>query len=191
MSKLLKKEHSPLKFDTSFANIHCFIRTKSKQKHADSEHPARAHRNKKKNKNEHQQSPEFQDKAFLESVVCKILNDADCQGINELIDNMVFPSSSSAESDPARDSRKEDLELQDFSQIFSNFSPYPKPQSPSRQSGMPYYAYRILTPAQYPLRHSGTRSSRRSRSERPRSTRVSTLSRGVPGRAIPTPSCRC
>lgn len=32
MNKLLKKENSPLKFDTSSANINCFIRGKSKQK---------------------------------------------------------------------------------------------------------------------------------------------------------------
>ena len=32
MSKVLKKESSPLKFDTSSANIGCFIRGNSKQK---------------------------------------------------------------------------------------------------------------------------------------------------------------
>lgn len=82
MSKLLRKDHSPLKFDTSFANIHCFIQGKSKQKHPEHELLTRSLRNKKKGKNEHHKQVEFQDKAFLESVVCRILNDADCQGIN-------------------------------------------------------------------------------------------------------------
>lgn len=36
---------------------------------------------------------EFQDKAFLESVVCRILNDVDCEGITDLIEEMVFPGS--------------------------------------------------------------------------------------------------
>ena len=95
MSKLLKKDHSPLKFDTSFANLNCFIRAKSKQKHGDHEHHPRNLKTKKRLRSEHQKNCEFQDKAFLQSVVCKILNDVDCQGITELIDNMVFPSSSS------------------------------------------------------------------------------------------------
>ena len=109
MSKLLRKDHSPLKFDTSFANIHCFIHTKSKQKHPEHELLTRNLKNKKKGKNDHK-IIEFQDKAFLESVVCKILNDADCQGINELIDNMVFPSSNSGESEPSKDRQKQEIE---------------------------------------------------------------------------------
>ena len=51
MSKLLKKDHSPLKFDTSFANINCFIRTKSKQKQQELDNHPRNLKNKKKSKN--------------------------------------------------------------------------------------------------------------------------------------------
>ena len=48
MSKLLKKDHSPLKFDTSSANINCFIRAKSKSKHNEQDHHPRIYKNKKK-----------------------------------------------------------------------------------------------------------------------------------------------
>lgn len=51
MSKLLKKDHSPLKFDTSQANLHCFIRPKSKQKNTEHEHHHRNPKGKKKSKN--------------------------------------------------------------------------------------------------------------------------------------------
>lgn len=51
MSKLLKKDHSPLKFDTSSANINCFIRPQSKQKHSDSDQLHHTHKNKKKTRN--------------------------------------------------------------------------------------------------------------------------------------------
>lgn len=51
MNKLLKKDHSPLKFDTSQANLNCFIRTKSKQKHGEHDSLSKHHKGKKKNKN--------------------------------------------------------------------------------------------------------------------------------------------
>ena len=51
MSKLLKKDHSPLKFDTSSANLNCFIRPKSKQKHPDQDLLPRNYKNKKKGRN--------------------------------------------------------------------------------------------------------------------------------------------
>ena len=95
MSKLLKKDHSPLKFDTSSANINCFIRPPSKQKQDDHNHHLKNHKHKQKACNQSQKLIEFQDKAFLESVVSKILTEADCPGITELIDNMVFPSTNS------------------------------------------------------------------------------------------------
>lgn len=65
MSKLLKKDHSPLKFDTSSANLNCFIQPKSKQKHPEPDLHPRNYKNKKKIRNEHQKNIEFQDKAFL------------------------------------------------------------------------------------------------------------------------------
>jgi len=51
MSKLLKKDHSPLKFDTSSANLNCFIRPKSKQKHPDQDHHTKNYKNKKRGRN--------------------------------------------------------------------------------------------------------------------------------------------
>ena len=105
MSKLLKKDHSPLKFDTSSANINCFIRAKSKSKHNEQDHHPRIYKNKKKGRSQHKKHIEFQDKAFLESVVSKILTDADFPGITELIDNMVFPSTNSGEAEAIKDNR--------------------------------------------------------------------------------------
>ncbi len=81
MSKLIKSDHSPLKFDTSQANINCFIRPKSKQKWQEDYRPC-SHRHKRRGHHDRDKHLEFQDKAFLESVVCRILNDADCKGIN-------------------------------------------------------------------------------------------------------------
>lgn len=52
MSKLMKSEHSPLKFDTSLANLNCFIRTKSKQKQVEGDYNGRG-RNRRKGRNEH------------------------------------------------------------------------------------------------------------------------------------------
>jgi hypothetical protein len=57
MNKLLKKDHSPLKFDTSQANLNCFIRTKSKQKHPDNESLSKHIKSKKKSKVEQQKQP--------------------------------------------------------------------------------------------------------------------------------------
>ena len=48
MSKLLQKDHSPLKFDTSSANLNCFIRTTPKSKTTDSNIPSKSHKNKKR-----------------------------------------------------------------------------------------------------------------------------------------------
>ena len=48
MSKLLKKDHSPLKFDTSSANLNCFIQPKSKQNQPDQDSQPRNYKNKKK-----------------------------------------------------------------------------------------------------------------------------------------------
>ena len=86
-----KKDKTPLKFDTSLANIGCFIRGKSKSKPAD--RYSTAYPSKRKSRHDREKQMEFQDKAFLESVVCRILNDADCEGITELIEEMVFPGS--------------------------------------------------------------------------------------------------
>ncbi len=80
MSKSQKKENAPLKFDTSSANIGCFIRGKSKNK-ADCERGSSSLKSKKRVKHEREKQLEFQDKAFLESVVSKVLTDADCEGI--------------------------------------------------------------------------------------------------------------
>lgn len=106
MSKLLKKDHSPLKFDTSSTNLKCFIRPKSKSKPTDADHLPRNHKLKKRGRNEYQKQMEFQDKVFLESVVSKILTDADYPGITELIDNMVFPTTNSAEAEANKDNRR-------------------------------------------------------------------------------------
>ena len=57
MNKLLKKDHSPLKFDTSQANLNCFIKTQSKQKHSDHDSLSKHHKGKKRNKNEQQKQP--------------------------------------------------------------------------------------------------------------------------------------
>ena len=48
MSKFLKKDHSPLKFDTSLANINCFISPKSKAKQSDYDRTLRRCKNKQK-----------------------------------------------------------------------------------------------------------------------------------------------
>ncbi len=48
MSKLLEKDHSPLKFDTSSANLNCFIRTTPKSKTTDSNISSRIQKYKKK-----------------------------------------------------------------------------------------------------------------------------------------------
>lgn len=82
MNKLLKKDYSPLKFDTSLASINCFIQPKSKAKDSDNDRTLRRCKNKKKGRSLQTQNIEFQDKAFLQSVVSKILTDSDCQGIN-------------------------------------------------------------------------------------------------------------
>ena len=50
MSKLIKKDHSPLKFDTSQANINCFIRTKSKQKSSEGDYNEHQHRQRRRGK---------------------------------------------------------------------------------------------------------------------------------------------
>lgn len=91
---MVKGEHLPLRFDTSLANLNCFIKGQSKSKESEADYN-RVRTKSCRLKEEHK-GLEFQDKAFLQSVVCKILNDQDCQGINELIDNMVFPSSNSS-----------------------------------------------------------------------------------------------
>ena len=65
MNKLLQKSHSPLKFDTSSANLNCFIDSKSKQKHEHQDlHPRRC-RNRRREGVEYQKQGEFQDRAFL------------------------------------------------------------------------------------------------------------------------------
>jgi hypothetical protein len=50
MSKNLKKENPPLKFDTSSANIGCFIRNKSKPKPAEHERTGSSFKSKKRAK---------------------------------------------------------------------------------------------------------------------------------------------
>lgn len=100
----MKGEHSPLRFDTSLANINCFIRGKSKSKGWETD--CKGVRTRTRKRKEGHKGVEFQDKAFLQSVVSKILNDQDCQGINELIDNMVFPSNSSGDNDNNKDPRE-------------------------------------------------------------------------------------
>lgn len=101
---------SPLRFDTSLPNITCFIRGKSRP-------GDECHRPKPRRKRP-EKPPEFHDKAFLESVVCKILNEGDCEGITDLIDNMNFPSTGSHDSntDPSRDS----IEQETMRRIFSD-----------------------------------------------------------------------
>lgn len=100
----MKSEHSPLRFDTSHANLNCFIRGKSKPKGWEAD--CKGLRTRTRKRREGQKAVEFQDKAFLQSVVCKILNDQDCQGITELIDNMVFPSNNSGDNDNNKDPRE-------------------------------------------------------------------------------------
>lgn len=132
-----KKDNTPLKFDTSSANIGCFIRPKSKSKNEHdrfSPYPAR-----RKHRHDREKQLEFQDKAFLESVVCRILNDADCEGITDLIEEMVFPGSCN-EADH-RDSNCEYFEQQEISQIFSNsLAPQSSIYPPTQ------HIYRIVPP---------------------------------------------
>ena len=148
MSKVLKKEVSPLKFDTSSANIGCFIRAKSKQKPSDHDRCSSGCKPKRRNKNERSKQLEFHDKAFLESVVCKILNDADCQGITELIDSMVFPGSSTLEIDNCRETHVDYSEQEQINQIFMDFEPFNKtyPAPRGHLYGPHQELYRILPP---------------------------------------------
>lgn len=54
MSKLLKKDHSPLKFDTSSANLNCFIRTPSISRKNDSENHSKNYKHKRRVRDEFQ-----------------------------------------------------------------------------------------------------------------------------------------
>lgn len=146
MSKAPKKETPPLKFDTSSANIGCFIRGKSKPKPHDHERPPTSLRAKKRARHEREKQLEFQDKAFLESVVCKVLADSDCQGITQLIDDMDFPGTP-ADVETSRDSQRDLMEQEELTQFFKNFQPlsrtHPFPRSPLDSSPE---LYRILPP---------------------------------------------
>jgi hypothetical protein len=133
MSKTLKKESGQLRFDTSLNNLKCFIRPQSRQKNADNEPTGRNGRRRTQDKCDRRKKIEFQDKDFLSSVVCKVLNDVNAQEITQLLDNMNFPTSGSSDKDRSREAPEEIEHLQ-MKQIFKDRDtaqpqqPLPQPQ---------------------------------------------------------------
>jgi hypothetical protein len=92
---------------------------------------------------------EFQDKAFLESVLTKILNDADCKGITDLIDSMVFPGNTPADIEAARDPHSDANDHDEISKVFSDFQPFNKNNSSLTANVFEAncHLYRVLPPA--------------------------------------------
>jgi hypothetical protein len=152
MSKVLAKGSSPLKFDTSGGNLDCFITSTPPRSPRYSSY-ATAFKTRKRSRVPREQKVEFQDKAFLESVLCKILNDADCKGITDLIDNMVFPSNTGADIDAAREIHTDANEQDEIGKFFSDFQSFNK-KSPSGRANVfdnNCQYYRVLPPL--PLRN--------------------------------------
>lgn len=134
MSKVLPKDNSPLKFDTSGGNLDCFITSTPPRSPRYSSY-ATAFKTRKRSRAPREQKVEFQDKAFLESVLCKILNDADCKGITDLIDNMVFPSNTGVDIDATRETHTDANEQDEISKFFSDFQSFNK-NSPSGRANV-------------------------------------------------------
>lgn len=154
MSKLLEAEW-PLKFDTSWANLNCFVLpTPTAQPPASPAKPPK--------------KIEFQDKAFLESVVCRILNDADCKDIHQLIDSMTFPASTPADDAP-RDARSEEIEQQAISRIFSH---PPPARTPAPLPAPLLYPDAYYFPAYYQPRQQPQRKRRNPPSDEPQEFKI-------------------
>lgn len=92
MSKQLKKEPYKVKFDITAGNLDCFMRLSSR--HRESESAESHSRKRKKSKMSRDRKQEFEDNAFLENILTKVLNEEfrNPGELKQLIDTMQFPA---------------------------------------------------------------------------------------------------